>query len=201
MKVKHINTNKKSQSVIVVLHEIYGVNKYIISVCKYYKGLGYDVVCPNLLNTAKTYSYEEEQEAYKNFVENVGFKAAAEKVKSLILKLKKEYNKVFLLGFSIGATIAWILSDEDKLCHSITGYYGSRIRSYKQINPRCKALLIFSEDEKSFSIDELIGSLKEKKNVQIHVLKGSHGFNDKFSKKYNELSYEKALSLVTDFLK
>lgn len=190
-----------SDSVIIVLHEIYGINQHILKVCEYYKNVGFDVICPNLLNVVKPFDYEHEEDAYEYFMKNVGFDAATEKVRDLIIQSKQKYKHVFLLGFSIGATIAWLCSDEEPICEGIIGYYGSRIRNYFNITPKCRTLLIFATEEKSFDVMELACTIEKKVNVEIHVLFGKHGFSDPFSDKYYEQSGQDAAKLVDNFLK
>ena len=107
---------------------------------------------------------------------------------------------MYLIGYSIGATIAWLCSGEDIMCDGIIGYYGSRIRDYMSITPKCPVLLIFPTEEKSFNVKELVISLK-KWNVTVHILRGKHGFSDPCSKNYCTQSFEEARILVSSFLK
>lgn len=53
------------------------------------------------------FTYLESSEAYKYFMDKVGFDFY-KKVEELAGKLKHTYDKVFIMGFSVGATIAWI---------------------------------------------------------------------------------------------
>lgn len=193
--------SSNSDSVIIVLHEIYGVNQHIRQVCEYYSLAGFDVICPNLLALSQSFDYAYEEDAYQYFIKNVGFDLAFQQVRNLISQVKPKYKHVFILGFSIGATIAWLCSDGDIRCDGIIGYYGSRIRDYLHINPKCKTLLIFPNKEKSFSVNDLLGTLKKKINVNAYMLFGSHGFSDPFSKNYYDKSYRDAEKLVNDFLK
>jgi dienelactone hydrolase len=190
----------RCDSAIIVLHEIYGVNQHIKKVCEYYRIAGFDVICPNLLNLNQAFEYKDEQEAYQYFMRNIGFNSAAEQVKKLIKQLRPKYKHIFVLGFSIGATIAWLCSNFDNECDGIIGYYGSRIREYVNIEPKSKTLLIFASKEKSFDVTELVSTLNKKKNVNAYMLNGSHGFSDSFSRNYNDKAFSEAQKLVDDFL-
>lgn len=188
-----------SDSAIIVLHEIYGINEHIKNICRGFSAKGYDVICPNLINRSEPFDYESQEEAYNYFMNKVGFYLAAEKVKKIAVNAKKQYEHVYLLGYSIGATVAWLCSDEKNIFDGIIGYYGSRIRNYKDITPKCPVLLIFSEKEKSFDVYKVADCLN-KHNVNIHILKGKHGFADLFSHNYCAESSKKAKKLVNDFL-
>lgn len=193
-------TLNNSDSVIIVIHEIYGVNQHIVEVCNHFKMSGFDIICPNLLNLNEPFGYDEEEAAYEYFIKNVGFDLAAEKVKKLIIQAESQYKHIFLLGFSIGATIAWLCSKEDAICEGIIGYYGSRIRNYLEIVPNCPTLLIFAKEEKSFDIGKIVSILERKENVNTYVLSGKHGFGDPFCKRFYEESYQNAIKLVDNFL-
>lgn len=47
-----------SETVIIVLHEIYGVNQHIKLICGHFSLKGYDVMCPNLININTSFSYK-----------------------------------------------------------------------------------------------------------------------------------------------
>ncbi|MFU2017003.1 hypothetical protein CN689_15845 [Peribacillus butanolivorans] len=193
-KIQTKNTNK----VIIVLHEIYGVNQHMKDFCELLSEQNFDVICPNFLQREEPFAYVQEKEAYLNFMDNVGFTKASNKIKKIILEANEEYSKIFIIGFSIGATIAWLCSEEI-FVDGIVGYYGSRIRDYLEKVPKCPTLLIFPQEERSVDVDELVLHL-DKENIEIHTFNGFHGFSDPFSPKYNIESAEKASSRVIKFL-
>ncbi len=186
-------------SIVIVLHEIYGVNKHIATTTERFRQKGFAAECPDFTGLAKPFTYDCQQEAYQHFIQNVGFTEAARQVLSHVDRVKREgYRKVILCGFSIGATVAWLLS-EDKSIDGVIGFYGSRIRDYPGINPHCPTLLLFPTYEESFNVTSFATSLK-KERVMVMVLEGSHGFADPFSSCYNEASCLKADILVKAFL-
>jgi dienelactone hydrolase len=188
-----------SDSVIIVLHEIYGIDQHIQMVCEKLSMKKYDIICPNLIDLPEPFSYDLEEEAYNHFINNIGFDSAVKQVKQLVVQAKKQYKNIYLIAYSIGATIAWLISGEENMCNGIIGYYGSRIRNYKNITPKCPILLIFPTEEKSFNVKALVYSLK-KQDINVHMLKGKHGFSNPFSKNYCVQSFEKAEKLADNFL-
>lgn len=189
-----------SDTAIVVLHEIYGINKNIESKCDKLNDHGYDVFCPNLLDRKEAFNYVDEAAAYNNFIQCIGIEKPAKRIESIVKELKKVYQHVFILGFSMGATIAW-LCGEDGCQDGIICFYGSRIRDYVSIEVRCPVALYFAEKEKSFDVDQLIYNLKNKRNIEeIKKYKGEHGFADEFSKNYNSESYERSYEDMLNFI-
>jgi dienelactone hydrolase len=186
-----------SDSAIVILHEIYGINRHIREVCRKYSAAGYDVYCPDLL-AGRSFNYAQQQDAYEFFMKAAGFEVYRS-INDVTRQLRPKYRKIILLGFSAGATVAWRCT-ESGLCDGIIGCYGSRIRDYTELTPRCPALLIFADQEQSFDAASLATELKSKPNVTAVLLNGSHGFCDPFSAAYHPVSAAEAERLILDFL-
>jgi dienelactone hydrolase len=190
-----ITIQNDSDSAVVVLHEIYGINRHIRQVCEECAAKGFDVYCPDLL-AGNVFDYA--QDAYEFYMKVAGFEAYRG-VNDLIVQLRPKYRKIFLLGFSAGATVAWRCA-ESCLCDGIIGCYGSRIRDYTELAPKCPTLLIFADREEYFDAPALAAALKSKPNVTSMLLSGSHGFCDPFSVNYNPASAAEAERLIENFL-
>lgn len=195
-----IQIQKKSDAAVIVLHEIYGVNQHIKDFCDFLTDQHYDVICPDLIKRDFVFDYSQEETAYRHFMEKIGFSEASKLVKGIISSVKDEYDKIFIIGFSIGATIAWLCSEEEGIS-GIVGYYGSRIRNYVGITPKCPTILFFPQEEQSCNVDDVISALDDKEEVGIHKYKGRHGFSDPYSAAYNAASSQKALNETMLFLK
>ncbi|MDD3570776.1 MAG: dienelactone hydrolase family protein [Lachnospiraceae bacterium] len=186
-----------SDIAIIILHEIYGINQHIKDVCKYYSEQKYDVYCPDLYNGNFSYGYIEKESAYLNFNENVGFRAF-HKINLLINEVKNQYRKIFIIGFSVGATIAWLCA-ESGICDGVICYYGSRIRDYVSITPLCPTLLLFASKD-SFDVCGVVRDLNKKTNVFTKIFDDSHGFADKYGGNYSESSSVKAFEMAKKFI-
>ncbi len=193
------NSDSNSNSLIIVLHEIYGVNRHIKTIAQNFSATGYDVVCPNFLGLSKPFKYTQQEAAYQHFVLNVGFERAANQITKLVAEAREKYKHIFILGYSVGATIGWLCSEQSNMCDGVIGYYGSRIRDYMEVAPKCPVLLLFPTQEKSFDVNAFVSSFK-KANVDVHMLIGEHGFADPFSQNYCESSFQEANRLVHNFL-
>lgn len=194
-----MNFSLNSETLIIILHEIYGINRHMESVIQNFSVAGFDVICPNLIGSREPFDYEHQEVAYQHFKVNIGFERAAQQIKELVAEARGHYKHIFLCGYSIGATIGWLCSEENNLCDGIIGFYGSRIRDYIVVAPRCPVLLIFPTQEKSFDVTHFVGSFI-KPNVAVHMLSGQHGFADPFSKHYCNSSFLEADRLVLSFL-
>lgn len=189
---------KDTENAMIVLHEIYGINDHIKGFCEKYRANGFAVFCPDLTDRNAPFSYGEQEAAYHACMQR-GFDEAFAQIKSLGERIRPLYKKVILLGFSVGATLAWRLS-ETGLFDGVIGYYGSRIRDYLNIQPRCQSLVIFAEQEPSFRPQSILSALESKPHVTAAVLPATHGFMDRFSESYDALSAQKAEEMTERFL-
>lgn len=189
----------KLKKVIVILHEIYGINEHILSMKRKFENEGYTTCCIDLLNN-KVFNYDESEEAYSYFMKGVGFNNAKSRVINYISVNLRNYDQVYLLGYSIGATTAWLCSAEKDLVSGVIGYYGSRIRDYLNVKPEVPVLLFFPSEEKEFEVNYLVAELKYKDNVKVYQLEGLHGFADSYSKYYNRKSKNLSEKIMDEFI-
>ncbi|HDX9580067.1 TPA: dienelactone hydrolase family protein [Bacillus pseudomycoides] len=191
----------KQKTAILLLHEIYGINQHMKSVIQTLSSSTIDVVCPNLLQHSSPFHYDQETEAYLYFMNNIGFEQGKQQINSMLTELRNNYASVGVLGFSVGATIAWLCSEDSRI-DFVIGCYGSRIRDYTNIVPKCPTLLLFPANETSFSVSALIESLQSKGHpfLKIKQLNGDHGFLDPFSTAHNDVAANQGYEMIHSFL-
>lgn len=191
----------EQKTAILLLHEIYGINEHIEHVIQTFSSSTIDVICPNLLQRSFPFHYDQETEAYLHFMDNVGFEKGKQQIDSLLTELQNNYASVGVLGFSVGATIAWLCSEDSRI-DFVIGCYGSRIRDYTNIVPKCRSLLLFPANETSFSVSALIKNLQSKGHpfLKMKQLNGEHGFLDPFSTAYNDEAANQGYEMIHSFL-
>ncbi len=134
--------------------------------------------------------FDTEDDAYSHFTSTVGLDAYTE---TLSEKIRALTGHVSLLGFSMGASAVWKLSNQPEL-GNISGavlFYPSQIRHYTEMVPNFPVCLVLPEIETHFSVTELISKLIEKENVQVHRSSYRHGFMNADSKNYSAAAYNK----------
>jgi dienelactone hydrolase len=188
-----------SDTAIIVLHEIYGINQHIVNVCEELAKYKYDIIAPNLLYDRSPFGYDQEEIAYQYFMNSIGFESGINQIKDILYRVRPHYKKIYVLGYSIGATLAWLCS-ETGLCDVVVGFYGSRIRNYLGIVPTCPVLLFFPTQEEFFDVNDLIKHLKNVAYVKTEKIYGKHGFADRFSKNYDKNSSLRASKKIISFV-
>lgn len=158
---------------------------------KYYKTV--QIVDPY---EGESIDFEREIDAYKYFQETCGIDVLSEKIKETI---SGTIPQIDLIGFSVGASAIWDISDSDFYPNigKAFCFYGSRIRNMTSTNPKFRINLIFPVVEEHFSIDDLIYKTSKKKQVTSIKTEYYHGFMNKKSVNYSHTGYEKYI----DYLK
>ncbi|PRR89272.1 MULTISPECIES: dienelactone hydrolase family protein [unclassified Bacillus (in: firmicutes)] len=193
----------KQKPVMILIHEIYGINDHMKSMIYHFEKAGFEVYCPHLLGKAKYFPYVSENEAYGYFMNKVGFDESVKIVLNVAkeLKTKNAEIDIFLIGFSVGATIAWRCSQYDQLFTGVIGFYGSRIRDFVDITPSCKTLLFFPDVEASFNPREIASVLEKKEKLCVTIVEGKHGFANPYSAAFHAESKNRCFQDIDDFIK
>ncbi|MBP1903574.1 dienelactone hydrolase [Paenibacillus turicensis] len=187
---------RNQKQAVILLHEIYGMNFFMEEQGQRWLEAGYDVYCPNLLHRTP-FAYEESELAYSFFVNQVGFAVYLDIIQ-LLKSLKEKYADVFIVGFSVGATVAWRCS-ENELCSGVIACYGSRIRDYIHLTPACPTLLLFAKED-SFDVKSTIKQLQHKEQVDVYDFDAKHGFLDPYNHQYDEEQTEKVQNKIAQFM-
>lgn len=186
-----------AEGAVILLHEIYGVNGHMRDAAAWLATQGFAVYCPDLLGTA--YGYDREEAAYEHYM-RVGFAAAADEAAALAGRLAGRHRMIYLVGYSAGATVAWLLSGRDGFAGAV-GYYGSRIRDFSDLTPACPVLLLFPSHEETFFVPALTEKLAAKDGVMVRALSGRHGFADRRSPRYDAAAAQEADAIAAAFLR
>lgn len=164
--------------------------------CEKYRSLGFDVYCPDLLN-GRSFPYDEAENAYRSFYENAGLDACRG-IWDLLEALKPRYEHIYIIGYSVGATMAWRCS-ENPDCSGVVACYGSRIRDYLHVLPKCPVLALFAETDR-FDVRSVTEQLTNLPNTRVASFPAMHGFLDRHAGCYSETQAEAAEKMIRDFL-
>lgn len=117
--------------------------------------------------------FADEQEAASVFISQNGIASYARKI-----ALAADGKPAFIVGFSVGASAAWLHSASEYSNPESTAmlFYGSRIRDYLSLVPRFGITAIFAETESSFQPQQIVSNIVRDK-VHAYVEPGTfHGF-------------------------
>lgn len=176
----------------IVVSDIFGRTDALEEICSRFSG-----------NTEIVDSYDStfiefknENEAYFYFMSNVGLDKYCDMLREKIFQTP---HTIKLIGFSVGASAIWQLSEKfspSKVLGAVC-FYGSQIRKIANINPSFQIRIILPVKEEKFSVADLLKILSQKKNVKIYKSDYLHGFMNKYSNNYNLSGYSRYLEWLS----
>ncbi len=148
----------------------------------------------------ETMGFETEIQAYDYFMDQVGIEQ--------YLALLQEHidfteEPVSLVGFSVGASVIWRLSETETAKNVCRGFcfYGSQIRHAIDVQPRFDIELILPRYESHFDVATLLSQLKAKRQVIASQVDYLHGFMNPHSENYDELGYQQQIHRLCSILR
>lgn len=169
---------------IVIVSDIFGVTPHLKMVAQSLSSQ-YEIIDPY---NGQMVEFKSESEAYDHFSRLCGLTAYTDSVRESISSCNE---KIYLLGFSVGASAVWnsLESDRASMISKAVCFYGSRIRDNKTLKPCCDTTLIFPKKERSFSVPELSRFLAGTPNVRCIDTELYHGFMNPLSDNFNRSGY------------
>lgn len=135
----------------------------------------------------KQMNFANEADAYAYFTKHVGVELYALYLHSLLVN---DDTTKKVIGFSVGASAIWAISDNKELKVAQAVYfYGSQIRNLLHIVPQIKSTVIFPSKEENFCVETLALKIEKLPNVSTKRCKYLHGFMNKHSVNFNQKAY------------
>ena len=163
---------------VVVVQEIFGVNRHIRSVCDRLAALGYAAVAPALFDRfardfQSGYSPEEIAQARK-FLANIDWAAFVADTTAAVEALPRP---VAVLGFCMGGTVAYLAATQlDGLAAAVC-FYGGQIVKSADHKPRCPTQMHFGEKDESIPMTDVDAIRAKRPDCEIHLYPAGHGFH------------------------
>ncbi|NVK55328.1 MAG: hypothetical protein HWE26_06920 [Alteromonadaceae bacterium] len=149
--------------------------------------------------SAEQLEFADEQAAYSYFQQHVTLKNYSA---NLLEQIKSSRSPLNLIGFSVGASAIWQISDTNNLINVNRAccYYSSQIRHYLHVEPHFPVTLVFPASENHFSLTPIMDSLANKQTVSVRQVPYLHGFMNPHSVNYNQQGYNDEMLALDNVL-
>ncbi|MGQ0731262.1 dienelactone hydrolase family protein [Acidovorax sp.] len=193
---------------VVVLQEIFGVNSHIQAVCNRLAEQGYDAYAPALFDRMQQgftsgYSKEEVAEALK-FLPRLDWDTMASDTLATVSRARELSGKVAVLGFCLGASVAYIAAQRDAGISAVVGYYGGHIVNCLKIAPLAPMLLHYGETDHTIPMSDVERIRNGRPECEVHVYPAGHGFNcderTSFEPRSAEIAWARSLQWLQTYL-
>lgn len=205
--------SKTPSSAVVVIQEIFGINKVMRDICDNLAAAGFIAIAPDLFwrqESGVQLTDKSEAEWAQAFKLYQGFNVALgiEDLKSTLAHIRKDENcsgKAGTLGYCLGGKLAFLMaarSDAD--CN--VSYYGVGIQDMldEAGDIRHQLLMHIAEKDKFVPMpaqQKIRAALNSHDNVEIHVYPGvDHAFAREGGEHYDKEAAHMANARTADFL-
>jgi carboxymethylenebutenolidase len=164
---------------IVVVQEIFGVNRHIRSLADGFAGDGYVAIAPALFDRALRgveLGYGDADRDRGRAIRAKVETADALKDVAACLAAVEGAGKVGLVGYCWGGTIAWAAAAGTPGLAACVSYYGGGVPGMVDLKPRCPVLFHFGETDASIPLDGVEAVRRAHPKIPIHVYPAGHGF-------------------------
>jgi carboxymethylenebutenolidase len=189
---------------LVVVQEIFGVNRHIRSVADGYAKGGFLAVAPALFDRIErgvelAYEGADMQKAMSFIPKLDAEKSLADVAAAAAFAAGATGKKVGVIGYCYGGTIAWLAAA--RLGLPAVGYYGGQIARFAAEKPCVPVLLHFGRLDAHIPPEEVEKIHAANPEVEIHWYDAGHGFNCDARGSYNKESAQLARERSLSFLK
>lgn len=186
----------KPKGGLVVIQEIFGVNRHMRGVTDEFARRGYLAICPALFDRAKRgveLGYAEKDiEAGRELRAAVGWDNPMKDVRAAIAAVRGA-GKVGTVGYCWGGSVTWLTATRLEGLACAVCYYGGNIAAFKDEKPRVPVMFHFGEKDKGIPMADVEAVRAAQPGETLHVYPAGHGFNCEERGDYDEKC--KALAL------
>jgi len=167
---------------LIVIQEVFGVNRHIRAVADSYAAAGYHVMAPALYDRVQrdaAFEYTDEgRDAGRQIVDRVSWDDALLDVDATRAALA-DRGRIGLVGYCYGGIVGWRAATHLDGLAAVSCYYASRIGEFANDVPRAPVQFHFAERDHSVSAAdvETLRAAQRSREVAIWVYPAAHGFN------------------------
>lgn len=193
-----------AQRALVVVQEIFGVNRHMRDVSDRFAAEGYAVICPALFDRVQRgveLGYEADGIA-RGLKLRAG--VAADKtvldIEAAAAKLP-EGARIGIVGYCWGGTIAWWGATRTKCFQAASCWYGGGIAAAAGETPNCPVQMHFGDRDGSIPMKDVAAIRAAQKDAEIFIYPGAqHGFGCDQRPSYSAPDAALAQRRTLDFL-
>lgn len=188
---------------LVVVQEIFGVNKHIRHVCDMLAENGYVAVAPAVFDRFERdfdsgYSVDEIAHA-RSFLGGLNWDHLMADVAAAQASLKG-VGPLGVIGFCLGGTAAFMTACRVSGFVSAVSFYGGAIAKFADEKPRCPIQMHFGDKDESIPMSMVEEIRKKQPQAEIHVYENSpHAFSNDDRAGYNKTASDLAWKRTYEF--
>jgi len=189
---------------LVVVQEIFGVNRHMRHVCEEFARQGFAVACPALFDRVEPgieLGYEQEDRKRGMALRSQIDAAAAVLDIEAAAQALPQSARIGIIGYCWGGTVAWHGATRSQRFTAAIGYYGGGIAAAREEKPRCPVQLHFGAEDHGIPLSDVDAIRAARPEVEVFVYPGAgHGFACEERDSYNPAATAQAMQRSLAFL-
>jgi carboxymethylenebutenolidase len=190
---------------IVVIQEIFGVNRHIRKVTDGFAGDGYEAIAPAIFDRVER-GYESgytpaDIERGRAVRGKLSMDDVMKDVRATVHAAAQGGRKVGIVGYCFGGLVAWLASTRIDGLSAAVGYYGGGIADVAEEQPRCPVMLHFGETDHAIPKEHYEKVMRLHPGVPVHIYPAGHGFNCDERGSYDATSARVARERTIEFFR
>ncbi len=176
---------------VIVLQEIFGIDRHIRADVERWAKAGYEAVAPSL--------YDRRERHFTAAHDAAGMTAGVAHARATPLDqaltdiaacrdFLAERGKVFVVGYCYGGSLTWLTAAKVEGIAAASSYYGSLVQANAALRPLCPTIVHLGHTDPGIPADEVEKAVREHNpDVPVYIYEGAgHGFNNDSPERYNE---------------
>lgn len=192
----------KARATVVILQEIFGVNRHIRAVADKFAAEGFRAVAPALFDRVERgVEMGYDQESLEHGKALMGQIALDDAVRDVAAAADwAAPDKVAVVGYCWGGTVAWAAATRLDGLTAAVSFYGGGVPGLAAETPNCPIELHFGETDHSIPMDRVEAFRAAQPDLPVHLYPAGHGFACAERASYHEESDRVAHRRAVEFL-
>ncbi|HWG80829.1 MAG TPA: dienelactone hydrolase family protein [Stellaceae bacterium] len=194
----------KPRGAMVVVQEIFGVNRHMRHVTDGFAKQGYVAIAPALFDRVENgveLGYDPKSiEAGRDIRAKVPLDGTLADLQAAIDAVKSA-GKVGIVGYCWGGGLAFLAATRLSGVAAAVGYYGGMVAAHAQEKPRVPVMLHFGDSDQSIPMSDVEKVKQLRPDITTYVYKAGHGFGCDERQSYNAEASKLALERTLKFFR
>lgn len=179
----HAQPESARKGGVIVIQEIFGLDKYVQEDVARWAARGFEVVAPSMFDRGEkgfTAGHDEAGLARgRELAIGNGPENAMGDIQACIDFLK-DRGPVFIVGYCYGGTMAWLAASRCEGLAAASSYYGGQVAGMAKFNLTCPVIVHLGRKDAYIPADEVKATvLAAHPDVPVYIYEDSgHGFNN-----------------------
>jgi carboxymethylenebutenolidase len=176
---------------VIVLQEIFGIDRHVRADVERWAKMGYEAIAPSLFDRREpAFTAHHDPEGLKAGVAHAMGTPLGQALGDIAACrdfLRTRGQKVFVVGYCYGGSLAWLAAAQVEGLTAASSYYGSLVKANANLKPGCPVIVHLGRTDPGIPADEVATALAEHNpDVPVHIYEGAgHGFNNQSPERYN----------------